>query len=92
MYLNTLAASTVRADSGNDRVFVADMYRNMVSRCEDEGMTLAEFKALLLSCHMAGLVVLTRCDLVMAYGVSKVEESKIVRGHSTEYHFVAIRG
>jgi hypothetical protein len=87
LYLASLAASTVRVDS--DRVFISDMYEHMVTLGEDEGMSLSEFKTLLLECHVAGLLTLTRCDLPMAYSEEKVAKSVTLRGR-TEYHFMKV--
>lgn len=89
MYLKSLAAATRKADSGNDRVFISDMYDHMVSLGEDEGTSLAEFKALLLQCKAARLVRLTRCDLVRLYDEVTVRRSETVYMEA-EFHFVAV--
>lgn len=90
MYLRTLAAETPRAGEG--RVFISDMFDRMVAVGEDDGMTLEGFKALLLECRKAGLVTLSRCDLVGAHDPRTVERSacELRLFTITEFHFFAV--
>lgn len=88
-YLKDLAARSPKAGRSTDRVFIADAYNHMVSCGEDEGMSLAEFKALCLSLAHKGGIILTRCDLVGAFELTKVEQSSCMR-MGAEFHFIAV--
>lgn len=87
--VNELAASTARADAGNDRVFIAEAWDTLVASGEADGMTLAEFKALCVELQRAGLVRLTRCELVRAYGEERVARSECQR-MGAAFHFIAV--
>lgn len=88
--VNELAVATKRASANTtDRVFVAEVFDLLVARGEDEGMTLSQFKALCVELQKAGLVRLTRCDLVMAFGAERVERSECVR-MGASFHFIAV--
>jgi hypothetical protein len=89
MAVHEMAAATARAGQSTDRVFVADVWDTLVSRGEDEGMTLAQFKALCVELARAGLVTMTRCDLVSAYGADRVLRSECERMGAT-FHFIAV--
>lgn len=90
MYLKTLATKTPTAGLG--RVFIAAMFDTMVALGEDEGMTLAEFKDLLLACRKEGLISLSRCDLVGSFDAQTVARStcQLRLFTITEFHFFAV--
>lgn len=88
--VNELAAATKRASAGSsDRVFIAEAFDALVARGEDDGMSLPEFKALCTELQRLGLVRLTRCDLVGAFGAERVERSEAIR-MGASFHFIAV--
>ena len=84
-FIKGIVFGTPSADAGNDRVFISDVYDYMVKMGQDEGITLEQFKAIVLSVRLG--LRLTRCDLVGAYDMSKVDRSSCTY-MGAEFHFI----
>jgi len=71
------------------KVFISDVYQQIVDDGRDDGMTLDEFKHELVKLHKAGQLKLSRADLVAAMPAERVEASETDANGAT-FHFVTI--
>jgi hypothetical protein len=78
----SLAAAIASIHGTECKVFVADLWRQ-----HGAGLSLADFKALVVRAWRERLITLTRCDLTEAYGAQLQAESEI-RYLSASFHFV----
>ncbi len=73
--------------SGSDKVFVCDVYDQIVKDGKDGGVTLEEFKESLDVLRRRGDIEMARADLVAAMPARKVARS-LTRAGSAELHFI----
>ncbi len=72
---------------GSPKRFISEVYDQLEADGRTDGVTLAEFKDILLELHRRGDIVLARADLVAAMPYDTVRESEIDAGGAT-YHFI----
>ncbi len=90
-------AATVRALAracpagrfGDNKVFIAAVWRQSQAEANFPRLTLDEFKARLVQAHRAGLLQLSRADLVQAMDPAAVAESEVPYLNAT-FHFVLL--
>jgi hypothetical protein len=94
--LGTLAAAVMQAASAppvarfhDDRAFIGSIWEYMRGRPPIGDMSLAAFKEQLVAAHRAGLLRMTRADLVAAMDVDEVQRSEATYLGAT-FHFVAL--
>jgi hypothetical protein len=73
------------------KVFISDVYQQIVDDGRDDGMTLDEFKHELVKLHKAGQLKLSRADLVAAMPAERVEASETDANGAT-FHFLQLDG
>ncbi len=78
----SLAAAIASARGTECKVFVADLWKQ-----HGAGLSLADFKALVVRAWREHRITLTRCDLTEAYDAQLQAESE-VRYYSATFHFV----
>ncbi len=76
---------------GDNKLFISHAWQLFNDESDDAGMDLASFKHRLVEAHRAGLLVLTRADLVSAMNPDDVRGSQTKYLHA-EFHFVLIEG
>ncbi len=82
-------AATKKQKFGDDKVFISEVAKNLGVPDRD----LERFKRRMVEAHVAGLLELSRADLVEAMDPRQVEESETRHGHTSGmYNFVRIRG
>lgn len=74
-----------------DKVFIAALWRLLASDPRMQGITMAQFKRLLIDANRQGHLVLARADLVGAMDRDEIRESEI-SDLGSEFHFVLDRG
>ncbi len=84
-----VAAQTKTGGFGENKVFISHVFREMQKK--QPGLTAEEFKGRLLEAQQAGLIQLSRADLVGAMNAADVAESSARRGEG-EFHFVQSPG
>jgi hypothetical protein len=94
--LPELAAAVVRAARGpevarfhDDRAFIGSIWEHMRGQVPVGGMSLEDFKDQLVAAHRAGLLRMTRADLVGAMDSDEVQRSEATYLGAT-FHFVAL--
>jgi hypothetical protein len=94
--LRVLAAAVVKAARApqvarfhDDRAFIGSVWQHMRGKAPVGSMSLEEFKEQLVTAHRAGLLRMTRADLVGAMDVKEVERSE-ARYLGATFHFVAL--
>ena len=73
----------------DDRAFIGSLWEHMRGRAPVGAMALADFKQQLVAAHRAGLLRITRADLVGAMDPAEVERSEATYMGVT-FHFVAL--
>jgi hypothetical protein len=73
-----------------NKVFISHVYRAYAERHPDAVPSLEAFKERLIEANRAGLLRLSRADLVQAMNVTDVRDSE-TRYLNAVYHFVAVR-
>ncbi len=74
---------------GERKVFVSAAYDQLRKDGRSSGISLPEFKALLVDLHRAGVLELARADLVAAMDPSLVAASEI-DAQGAEFHFIVV--
>jgi hypothetical protein len=94
--LRALATAVVKAARApqvvrfhDDRAFIGSVWEHMRGKAPIGSMSLDEFKEQLVAGHRAGLLRMTRADLVGAMDVNEVERSEAKYLGAT-FHFVAL--
>jgi hypothetical protein len=85
--VQALADATARGRYGDERVFIASVWREALDKSIALHETLEAFKARLVEANRAGLLRLHRADLVGAMDAALVDESE-TRHLNATFHFI----
>lgn len=89
--VSQVAANTKTGGFGDNKVFINHVYREMAKKYP--GLTLPEFKDRLLEANAAGLLTLSRADLVQVMNQEDVEESQTFHPSGRgEFNFILSPG